>query len=328
MSISEVPQRITKRMSSSLGAARTLLLGARCLITKLQCLQIRDAICIEPSTFIELLPDVLEAKRPYQYAVISGLHKAWQAVAIDATSPSWGPHGWTSIFGFLRTLVSSKSFWDEYSVPAGVWGPGVHWIPASIADFLHDGTREDSHAYPVEHFDDAFAILRKLIEETESKENFDADVMFQTINSAKGKAIEAAISQTLRMCRIDEANKAATWKRIQPLYDRELEKCKNANFEFSTLVASLLLQFEYMSPDWVEQNITKLFPTEHQNSFSAAVSGLAYSQPSRDSYELLSRNGVIDAAIQTFKGKDEYLERLVERVGVAYLWGQESLSST
>ena len=156
------------------------------------------------------------------------------------------------------------------------------------------------------------------------------DSMTQAINSTKGKIIEAWISFALRSCRIADKAKGEheqVWQTLQPVFEQELSKCANSNFEFSTLAASYFSHFEYMNLEWLISNISRIFPVNYPENFNAAISGLAYSQPTTNGYKLLVDAGVIDEALSKYDGKRQFQERLVERVALAYLWSQEALDS-
>jgi hypothetical protein len=117
------------------------------------------------------------------------------------------------------------------------------------------------------------------------------------------------------------------WKRLQPRFDLELEKCKTGNYEFSTLAGAYLGNLEYLSTDWLRASIPLMFPSERPANLSAALSGLAYSAATRRSYVMLRDATVVDSALRIeAKGRDTR-KMLVERIMLAYLWGDETLES-
>ena len=120
--------------------------------------------------------------------------------------------------------------------------------------------------------------------------------MFQAINSPRGKAIEALFSHTLRVCRISDKERGEhteAWNVIKPAFDAELEKCKDTNYEFSTLAASYLVNIDYISRNWLRNSIDKIFPKDFPANFACAIDGLAYVSASRLIYQLLLDHEVL-----------------------------------
>jgi hypothetical protein len=102
--------------------------------------------------------------------------------------------------------------------------------------------------------------------------------MFQAINSHRGKAIEALFIHALRVCRI--VGKAAgthkdAWERVRPVFDREISKCKNSNFEFSTMAGRFLAHIEFLDKEWLREHVKEIFPDEFRNNAACAFDGQA-----------------------------------------------------
>ena len=88
------------------------------------------------------------------------------------------------------------------------------------------------------------------------------------------------------------------WATLKPVFDAEIAKCCNANFEFSTLSASYIANLDFMSHEWLVAHVKELFPTEYPVNFKAALGELAYATPTRGIYQLLSSNGILDAGFK------------------------------
>jgi hypothetical protein len=89
-----------------------------------------------------------------------------------------------------------------------------------------------------------------------------------------------------------------------------------------------LSNLDYMNRDWVAGKVASIFPVGRPNNFVCAIAGLAFSAPTRYIYVLLRDAGVLDAALQKeLKGRDTR-QKLVERMMVGYLWGEDTLTST
>ena len=154
--------------------------------------------------------------------------------------------------------------------------------------------------------------------------------MTQALNSPKGRAVEALFSQALRACRASDRASGSheeQWKSIRPLFDAELAKCKNANYEFSTHSGTYIAQLGYMDPEWTKARILQIFPSEFPLNSVCAIDGLGYAPFTRPIYTLLVESGVLDRALgYDLKGRGGR-EKLLERIAAAYLWGDEPLVS-
>lgn len=82
-----------------------------------------------------------------------------------------------------------------------------------------------------------------------------------------------------------------------------------------------------MSLDWLSGNIVNIFPaSKFPNNFKVAIGGLAYANGiSRPLYQLLARHKVFADALATKLEDKSGRERVIEWIGLAYLWGDEQL---
>jgi hypothetical protein len=154
--------------------------------------------------------------------------------------------------------------------------------------------------------------------------------MFHALNSSRGRTIEAAFSHILRSCRLadkETGSHAGAAAQARDFLERELDACSIGNFEFSTLAGAYLGNLEYVDEAWLSQNVGRIFPVDRPDNFTCAIGGLAYASASRRNYVMLRDAGVIDAALRTdVKGRD-VRQKLVERVALGYLWGEDALDS-
>lgn len=290
---------------------------------------LETAVAEQPSLFILNLPSILNAKRPFQYGILTGLKQAWNASAKSTSDLDWND-AWDKILDFLSQLISPVQFWSEKTEPDPDFCPSRDWIPPVVADLLRSGTRDDKHAYPPELFPKALVIIELLLESAESGSTPTDDPMHMAINSPKGKAIEALFSHALRHCRVSDKTSGShteTWASLQSIFSKELSKTSGKNFEFSTLAASYLANIQYLSETWLIDSIEKIFPKEFPDNFNSALGGFVYSEPTKLTYRLLVNAGVIDTAVQSYEGKTQIKDRLIERIALAYLWGEETLES-
>jgi hypothetical protein len=289
---------------------------------------LEEAVKRAPDLFLRDLSPFLDAKTPYQHAVLWGLKQAWDNPASNDASPDW-ERGWPVLISFFETLVTPEEFWKPDAPQHGMV-PTRRWIASTIAEFLRSGTQNDERSYSPALFPRTRALVKTLVEKFTPIEEPSNDAMTQAINSGKGKAIEALIGQVLMECRAaDRAAGAHTeaWAISRPLFDSELDKCRDTNFEFSTLAGAYLAQFRYIDKEWTEQNIPRIFPPGYPRNSAAAIDGLAYTTFARDIYRDLVRHGVIDRALRSDPKGRVAREKLLERIAVAYLWKEDDLNS-
>lgn len=282
-----------------------------------------------PALFVCCLSSFLRAKRPYQYGVLNGLKQAWEIAAKSPASLDWSD-AWGKILGFLSDLILPLTFWTELVESDTDFIPSRDWIPPVVADLLRAGTRNDNHAYPPELLPKALVLIEVLLERSEACSAPSDDPINTAINSPKGKAIEALFNHALRQCRLSDqasGSHVESWTALQPIFSRELEITKGQNFEFSTLAACYLENLYYLSESWLVESILKIFPSEYPGNFNSAIGGLAYSGNNKFIYRILVSSGVIDDALQSYEGKGQCKDRLIERIAVAYLWNDECLDS-
>lgn len=291
---------------------------------------LEEAVVLAPPAFLRLLQNFLNAKRPFQYGVISGFKRLWNATGETPNLVDWDK-AWTELIWFFEQLLGTPEFWTEPAVEAQTLTPNRDWIPPVIAQFLRAGTLDDTKAYAPGLLPRTWALLAILLERLEWRdEATSSDAMTQAINSSRGKTIEAVFSQALRACRLSDRERqehAGVWAAMKPLFEAELAKCQNANYEFSTLAGAYITHLDYIDRDWLKAQILKIFPSEFQNNFTCALGGLAYAQVTRPVYGLLVESGVVDRALRLQVNDRRVAERLVERIALAYLWDDEKLDS-
>ena len=288
---------------------------------------LESAVAASPETFIRALPLLLDARSEYRYGILCAVRALW-----DKSKQSQGPvsweRTWPRMFGFLEAVTGAPGFWEQVNEQDREYGQGR--IAAAIADLLERGTRDDAHAYPEELLPRGLSLIRNLLDYVTPTADGEAeDPMFVAINTTKGRAIEALFAHALRCCRISDQQSGShdgAWSEVQPLFDKELERCRGTNYEFSTLAGAYLSNLDYMNAPWVEANLRAMFPDD-PTAFVAAIAGLAYSQPTRRLYELLRNAHIIDEALAKDLRGREVREKLIERIMLAFIWGEEPINS-
>lgn len=288
-----------------------------------------EAVKMDPMLFVTQLPTFLGANRPFQYGVINAFKQFWgDSEKGDKASIDWALI-WRALFEFFTALLCDDAFWKENVKEDRTLTPNRDWIPPLIAEVLKAGTQNDEHAYPEHFLPQAWRLINVLLEQLAPETEPSDDPMTYAINSRKGKAVEALFSHALRVCRVTHkatGQHADVWNVMMPTFEREMDKCKNGNYEMSTLTGAYIANINYMSQEWLQRNIKIIFPEDNPTNFICAVDGIAYAPATRNLYKLLIEGGVIDNALRlSLKGRHTR-EKLIQRIALAYLWKDETLN--
>lgn len=290
---------------------------------------LEEAVGLAPQTFLRILSAFLDSKRPFQYGIINGFKRVWETPQDKQPQIDW-EQAWPSLIGFFEQLIKDPAFWAEEAVVDHDLTPNRDWIPSEIAEFLRAGTRDDKHAYLPDLLPRTWSLIGILLEHLEPVDAAREDAMTQAINAPKGKAIEALFSHALRACRVSDqtiGEHTVVWNEMKPVFDQELAKCHNANYEFSTLAGNYLANLDYLNADWLRANVEQIFPRQFPSNFACALEGLAYASATRPIYALLVEKGVLDEAIRQERKGRYAREKIIERIAIAYIWGDDELDS-
>lgn len=287
-----------------------------------------DAVGAAPQTFADQLPQFLNAKAEYQYAIIAGFKKLWGAWDGKQVDFAWN-QTWPKLIDFFEIILTNEDFWKAEVAQEPGLSPTRDWIPPVISEFLRAGTQSDDKAYAPELLARTQPLVAILLDKSESQKEVDeGNALNHAINTAKGKAIEALFDHALRCCRLsDKASNShvETWHGLQSFFDAELARSRDGNYEFSALAGAYIGNLNYMSEDWVNTNFGKIFPVEFPANCLSALDGLAFAPPAKSVYAALVASGVLDWAIRQEMKGEHARESLLQRMGLAYLWEEENL---
>lgn len=289
---------------------------------------VKSAVIADLECFIAKLDDLKAVPLAYQYAIIEGFRTKWEQPSDTTTSIDW-QKSWAALLEYMTNLVCNDDFWQKDHVRLSEDTASTDWIASTIADVLRSGTRKDERAFDPILLPKSFAIIKWLLEKTASSQRTgDHDPMSEAINTPKGRVLEALVDYSLRTCRVADKSRQQhneEWNSLEPVYNFEMIQCKNANYEFSTLMGCYIAHMLYMNEKWLRANIEHIFPKTYETNFSCAIEGLAYSPMHRTIYQLLVSHGIIEHALKLPVRGKHARESLLQRIGVAYLWGDEEL---
>lgn len=290
---------------------------------------LKEAVKINQTVFEKDLLEFKKVKLVYQYYVIQAFEEIWN---------SKRPIDWGRIFEFFHAVIDAGDFWkNDPAIKERGDDFRKDWIPSLIARFIQSAVRNDEWVLPNDRLKDAQEILETLLDKVASTaKGNESDALTEAINSTKGHAIEAYLNFALRQCRVlkkEHDNKGseerkAFWKDIEPVFDKELDRTKYGNFEFSALAGRYLPNLYYLSAEWTKKNINQIFPTDKQydQNWRCAISGYAYVNTVYNViYELLKDNGHFKRVLDSDFDDHLIRERIIENIAIAYLRERETL---
>ena len=290
---------------------------------------LQDAVVQHPEAFIDILPSFIQAEPQYQWAVVNGFKRHWNENDLQKAKVDWNV-AWSKLVSFFETLFSLDDFWKGEPHEGEDDTPVRTDVPVLIADFIRDGTRTDEKAFAPNLLPRTWGMITTLLARLPKSREPGEDVVNRAINAPRGRTIEALFGQALRTCRLENhatGKHDDAWGRMCAVFEQELEMCKNDNYEFSTLAGQYLAHLDWMSHEWLSQHLKEIFAIEFPKNFRCAVEGLAYATATQSIYMMLAQNGILDSALQ-LDLKGDGREQLVQRIVVAYLWGDEELESS
>ncbi len=285
-----------------------------------------EAVAASPMGFLRAVPSFTRAKRPFQYGIISGYQRAWTAATEDQRG-TLSREMWPVLFDLCEAIVASSDLWSEQDGKRGDMTLNASWIPPLIADLLKSGTRDDSKAYPEEWLPRGWSLLRTMLIHVKGAQEADDDPVMQAFNTPRGRVLEALFSHALRTCRVADRRGGhdAEWAQMRPVFDEQL--ARTPDVEFAVLAGMYLAQLHYMDAGWVRANMPRLFPPDERR-FAHAIAGLKHATANRPIYALLLEAGVADRALRSQLTGRQTRERLLERISLSYLWGDEQLDGS
>lgn len=280
-----------------------------------------EAVKRNPERFTAALNGYVKLKPRFLAALLGAFQELCKTQPVD----------WSVLLNFTKQLIDHAGLWDrQEDEKAPGYLPKKRWVVSGIADLIRDGFTEGNHQIPHDLWDSAEAILATLLDREPgmSKANSD-DALTEAINSSKGRALEALLVYTVERAqhiREKTGSHQQFWEQVQALFDKEIDKTAEGNFEFSALAGRWLPNLHFLSKEWVEKNIDRLFSTNSEPHWRHAVQGYSYvNNVYRGLYLLLRDHGdfkrVIDTMFDREKTRDKYLQHIV----VAYLYGDEML---
>ena len=281
-----------------------------------------DAVKEKPEKFEGQLFCFLDVKLGYQYELLHGFEKAWGEKRI---------FNWDKVLEFCQKIIDQDRFWNLGDAPPDKnLRARRSWITSQICNLISGGTKDDAWAFDKSLLPKAEKIILNILAKEPSTTEFqEEDGFMQANNSPKGRCIVALINYSLRNARLIDKlgnDKTEFWDQIKPVFDGELDLCRDGNYEFSALAGDHIFQLYYLSNNWVEDNFNKIFSLEYERNWLFAMQGYSYvNRVDPVIYDLFKRNGHLEKVIRQTEISPQIREKIIEHVSFQYLEGEETL---
>ena len=282
----------------------------------------RKAIKTDPDYFKNSLPKFMEVDLAYICEIIQAYKELWTEKKYD---------NWEKLLAFCNSVINKESFWnEENNRETDTFTANRSWIVGEIGELIRSGTATDENAFEPSLLTEAKSILLNLLERQEGERIGPGDdAVFVSINSPRGKCIEALINFSLRCCRLSDKqqdNHDEAWKGLEAIFDKELFGSDKNNLEFITLCANYLPNLLYLNRKWTMRNLANIFSKSDRLRWSCAMQGYAYvNTVYPEVYQFLRNEGHFVDALNDSGLKEDVKERVIQNIVVSYFEDEELL---
>ncbi|HEY8034987.1 MAG TPA: hypothetical protein VIF37_05315 [Methylobacter sp.] len=238
---------------------------------------------------------------------------------------------WQNLICFCSDLVAGNEFWSqENSKEQSAFVANRHSVIGSIGSFVELGCQSDDHAFNIHLIDPVKDLMQKILSRQEGNEFKEGrDAVSVSINSPRGKCLQALINLTWYTCRQAQKNgesHEAAWERFESIFEQELLRAEKGEYEFATLATNYLGYFLYLSNSWVMTNLPNLFYPKNRRGWLCAMQGYSYVNELQTAvYAYLKNQGLLIKALDEEILSDRTKERFIQLMVVSYLRDIESL---
>lgn len=281
---------------------------------------LRQGVKAAPLRYFSQLHKFASLDLAYVYEILEAYGDLW----IEKAQLPWDEI-WKYLLAFCEEVIQQERFWSEESVQErDRFVANRYWVVASIGRLIENGTRSDDHAFSEQYLNEARAILIVLLQKEKGEEfKPDSDAVSISINSPRGRCLEAFINLSLRSCRLVDKQGGGhleVWKNLEPTYDAELARPEIGEYEFATLVVNYLPNFLYMSEEWVLGNLSRIFDKENYQKWLCAINGYAYVGTVYEGiYNHLKKHDHFVRALDDENLKDRVSEKIIQNIAIAFV---------
>lgn len=293
---------------------------------------LKEAILTNPSFIQGRLNKFQSIPLVYISAILEAYRDLWKRYKTekDPGLPSLFPE----LFNFVEELIDAPGFWQAEPVAdESGFNVGVDWIVGDIAQLISEVVSSDESAIDAKHNQQLLSIIQSILDNIDGDdfEGFN-DAISISINSARGKSIEAFIDLSLRMCRLAEQQNGShkeCWEDDLKLRFEALFVLGSSinNFEFYALFVHRWPNFRYLDSGWTATKLPNLFDLNKPKILDIALQGFSYlGQYDKVLFLHLRERGILINALKDIGFQDQVRKRIIQFAFIAYLRGDEELA--
>ncbi|MBV1915971.1 MAG: hypothetical protein KUG72_11335 [Pseudomonadales bacterium] len=272
------------------------------------------------------LPRFLDLKLHFIHEIYTVFSDAWA----NDRDVNW-PLFWKAILDFSASLINNDGFWDRPTdQPQGAFVGNRHRVIRALGVLIESGCKNDAHTFPLACITPAKELLEQILTHQEGEEFSDtSDAVSVSINSPRGRCLEAYINLALHECRKKRPelnNHEDIWASYEPVFSRELLRKERHEYEFATLVANFLPNFRYLSEHWVDTNLASIFDVSSHQGWLCAVQGYSYvGRFDEKVYDYLKASGNFVRILDSEELKDRVEDRYIQLIVLGYYHEKEAI---
>jgi hypothetical protein len=282
-----------------------------------------EAIKEDPKKFDSEVHRFLESKLAYQYEILRGFEEAWK---------SGKSFDWETVLTFCERLIDRKGFWEPKDTRHDAQLRATRcWITTAISSLISCGVSNDEWAFDETFLPLTERIIVKIIKnEPATAEGRDDDALTEAMNTPKGRCIDSLMAYSLRNTRLLDSkgqDRKSFLARIEKVFDDELDQCVSGNYEFSALAGRNILQFHYLSQEWLRRRFNDIFSLKSEKNWRCAVQGYSYvNLVHPDIYTWLKNNGHLQRVLNVDWRNKDVRKKIIQQIAVQYIGGKENLT--
>jgi len=281
---------------------------------------LRKSITEDPGKYTEDLQPFFKLPFFYHRVILQGLNSAWRE------NKSFY---WENVFDYILAIIDPENdnyrdFWKaEYK--KGQYNY-QNSIITEIANLIHEGTKNDDHAFDKKHLLIAEKILLLLLKNAKYDLDSTGDLHTKIINSFKNDIFSAMIVYSLRYARTNpDLSTEDRWKK--EIKEEFTERLGKETPEFYFTLGQYFLNLYYLNKKWVQENINKIFYKEDILLWRSSIIGY-FSHIDKvylEIYNLFKKNNILLDALN-YKFSEKHVNDIItQNICIGYMENWEKL---
>lgn len=283
---------------------------------------LENSVSENPKKLTKNLSPFLNTDKTFQNSLIKGFLNA-QTIGRNFE--------WSEVLKFIHKILEKDSFWIDED-----WESHYNNFIYNLSYLIFKGLDDKEHSFS----DALLPLTEKILLTLSSKviSNSNNNKVNYIMHSQKYMIYSAMISYSLRCSKyVSKEHVNLKWvKIVKNDFTKRLDKRFESSVEFSFTIGSYLESLLYLDKQWVESNISLIFPKHDEKYWEASMKGFLFNTPSVSSalYYILRESENYAKAIhysfdnQKNLDEEKITENLVSHICSKYLTNEETLENS